>query len=64
MRRRPYVDLNSVPGSSGAAASGRLRYVPHRGMGGGPVPDGRVLTAVVQRRTDAGQTEAVPPSWR
>jgi hypothetical protein len=32
--------------------------------GGGPTPAGRVLTAVVERRAEAGQIEVVPLLWR
>lgn len=63
--RRPYVDLTQLPPAlrrgSQRTTSDTFRI---EAWGGGPVPGGRVLTTVVQRRTEAGQVEALPLSWR
>jgi general secretion pathway protein K len=63
--RRPYADLAALPP---ALRRGRQRTTSDtfriEAWAGGPAPAGRVLTAVVQRRTETGQVEAVPVAWR
>ena len=63
--RRPYADLAELPPA--------LRRGPQRtrsdifrveAWAGRSAPAGRVLTAVVQRRTEIGQSDAVPLAWR
>lgn len=63
--RRPYADLSDLPPGL-RRGSQRTRSDTFRieAWAGGPAPAGRVLTAVVQRRADAGQAEAVPLAWR
>jgi type II secretory pathway component PulK len=63
--RRPYADLVELPPG---LRRGRLRTRSDtfriEAWAGGPTPAGRVLTAVVQRRAEIGQIEAVPVAWR
>ena len=63
--RRPYADLSSLPPG---LRRGNLRISSDafriEAWAGGSAPAGRVLTAVVQRRTEAGQTKVVPLAWR
>ena len=63
--RRPYVDLTTLPPAlrrgNQRTASDTFRI---EAWAGGPVPAGRVLTAVVERQTATGQAEPVPRSWR
>ena len=63
--RRPYADLNELPPAL-RRGSQRTRSDTFRieAWAGGPEPAGRVLTAVVQRRSEAGQVQAVPLAWR
>jgi type II secretory pathway component PulK len=63
--RRPYGDLGEMPPG---LRRGRLRTRSDtfriEAWAGGPTPAGRVLTAVVERRAEAGQIEVVPLAWR
>jgi len=63
--RRPYPDLASLPPGlrrgSQRTSSDTFRI---EAWAGGPAPAGRVLTAVVQRRTGAGGVQAFPLAWR
>jgi type II secretory pathway component PulK len=63
--RRPYADLSELPPGL-RRGSQRTRSDTFRveAWAGGPAPAGRILTAVVQRRTEAGQAEAVPLARR
>jgi type II secretory pathway component PulK len=63
--RRPYATVNDLPPALRRGAQ-RTSSDTFRieAWGGGPVPAGRVLTAVVQRRAESGQIEAVPLAWR
>ena len=63
--RRPYADLAELPPALRRGTQ-RTRSDTFRieAWAGGPTPTGRVLTAVVQRRGEAGQIEAVPQAWR
>jgi type II secretory pathway component PulK len=63
--RRPYVELAELPPALRRGGQ-RTRSDTFRieAWGGGPVPAGRVLTAVVQRRAENGQIEVVPLAWR
>jgi hypothetical protein len=63
--RRPYPDLASLPPGlrrgNQRTSSDTFRI---EAWAGGSAPSGRVLTAVVQRRTETGQRQAVPLAWR
>ena len=63
--RRPYVDLTTLPPGlrrgNQRTTSDTFRI---EAWAGGPVPAGRVLTAVVERQTATGQAEPVPRAWR
>ena len=63
--RRPYLDLTSLPPGlrrgNQRTSSDTFRI---EAWAGGSAPAGRVLTAVVQRRAEAGQIQAVPLAWR
>jgi general secretion pathway protein K len=63
--RRPYVDLSALPPALRRGnQSTRSEFFRIEAWAGGATPAGRVLTAVVHRRTDGGQIEAVPMAWR
>lgn len=66
MSRRPYADLAQVPpGLRRGAQRARSDTFRIEAWAGGPVPSGRVLTAIVQRSVDrAGQVGVVPVLWR
>ena len=63
--RRPYLDLTSLPPGlrrgNQRTSSDMFRI---EAWAGGSAPAGRVLTAVVQRRAEAGQIQAVPLARR
>jgi general secretion pathway protein K len=63
--RRPYADLSSLPpGLRRGNQQTTTDIFRVEAWAGGPVPAGRVLTAVVQRRADGGQMQAIPVAWR
>lgn len=63
--RRPYADLSSLPPGlrrgNQRISSNTFRV---EAWPGGSAPAGRLLTAVVERRGEAGQIQAVPLAWR
>jgi hypothetical protein len=63
--RRPYTDLGALPPALRRGPQ-RIRSDTFRieAWAGGPVPAGRVLTAVVERQTATGQGEPTPRLWR
>ena len=62
--RRPWTDTAEIPGALRRANLGtRTEFFRIEAWGGGAVPNGRLLTAVVQRQS-ATQVQAVPLGWR
>jgi len=63
--RRPWADPAEIPGALRRASLGtRTDLFRIEAWGGGDAPNGRVLTAVVQRQSGAAQVQAVPLGWR
>jgi type II secretory pathway component PulK len=63
--RRPYLDLTALPPG---LRRGNLRANSDtfriEAWAGGATPNGRVLTAVVQRQAGAGRAQVTPVAWR